>query len=457
MSEKHFGTLGLAFQQSLIKAIIEDKKFGQTIIDVIESKYFDNNSFRFIMENLKELYVQYDKIFDYSTLTQKIITESKSENSKVHLDTLDSIMITSYDDSFAKDTALNFCKQQNLIKELKKVRTIIDNGAFQEYSKIEEIIQTAMRVGLPPEDSIDVFHNIEATLEKNSRLPIPTGIKGLDDLLKGGLARGELGVILAPTGIGKSTLITKFANSAFNVDFNVLQVFFEDNLTEIKKKHYTIWSEISSENQSDRKDEVIPLVEAAQTRSKGSLDLLKLPSDSVTMTELKNRVRKHISDGKKVDLLLIDYVDCITAERVSSGEEWKGEGNIMRKIEAMCDEFNIAIWVATQGNRESISSEVVTTDQMGGSIKKAQIGHVVISVGKTMPQKEHKLATMTLLKSRVGRDGVIFQNCEFNNEYLKIDTDTQTTFLGHEEQKVKKNQERINELLGASQANKNRV
>ena len=94
----------------------------------------------------------------------------------------------------------------------------------------------------------------------------------------------------------------------------------------------------------------------------------------------------------------------------------------MRSLEAMTSEFNIAIWTATQGNRESIASEVVTTDQMGGSIKKAQIGHVVMSVGKTMEQKEHNLATMTLLKSRIGRDGVIFQNCTFNNEMLIIDT-----------------------------------
>ena len=53
MEERNFGYLGFSFQQSLIKAIIEDKKYGETIIDVLESKFFDNNSFRFIMENTK--------------------------------------------------------------------------------------------------------------------------------------------------------------------------------------------------------------------------------------------------------------------------------------------------------------------------------------------------------------------------------------------------------------------
>ena len=49
MEERNFGYLGNTFQQSLIKAIIEDKKYGENIIDVIESRFFDNNAFKFIM------------------------------------------------------------------------------------------------------------------------------------------------------------------------------------------------------------------------------------------------------------------------------------------------------------------------------------------------------------------------------------------------------------------------
>ena len=56
MSEKNFGQLGQNFQKSLIKVIIENKKFAVTIVDVIESKYFDGPYFRYIIENIKELY-----------------------------------------------------------------------------------------------------------------------------------------------------------------------------------------------------------------------------------------------------------------------------------------------------------------------------------------------------------------------------------------------------------------
>jgi replicative DNA helicase len=455
MEEKNFGYLGFGFQQQLIKAIIEDKKFGDTIIDVLDSKYFDNNSFRFIMENMKELFKSYNKIPNYDTLAQKIMSEGGNKDvNRPHIDTLEAIKTLEKNDEFVKDKALNFCKQQNLKRELKSVTSIIDSGEFESYNKIEQIIQKALQVGIMNDSAVDVFHNIEDALEKDYRLPIPTGIVGLDNLLKGGLGRGELGVVLAPTGTGKTTILTKIANTAYNAGLNVLQIFFEDNEGQIKRKHYTIWTGIRPDEQPDFRDEVLTKVREQQERSSGTLKLSKLPSDSITISDIKSRVRKMISEGFKPDLIVIDYVDCISAERSTNGEEWKGEGSVMRSLEAMTTEFDVAVWTATQGNRESISSEVVTGDQMGGSIKKAQIAHVILSIGKTLEQKEHNLATLTLIKSRIGKDGVIFQNCTFNNEFLIIDTDSQNTLLGFEEQKTQERATRAQEVYRKAQERK---
>lgn len=455
MEEKNFGYLGFGFQQQLIKAIIEDKKFGDTIIDVLDSKYFDNNSFRFIMENMKELHKAYTKIPNYDTLAQKIMSEGGNKDiNRPHIDTLEAIKTLEKNNEFVKDKALNFCKQQNLKRELKSVTHIIENGEFESYSKIEQIIQKALQVGIMNDNTVDVFHNIEDALEKDYRLPIPTGIVGLDNLLKGGLGRGELGVVLAPTGTGKTTILTKIANTAYNAGLNVLQIFFEDNEGQIKRKHYTIWTGIRPDEQPDFKEEVLAKVREQQERSSGTLKLSKLPSDSITISDIKSRIRKMISEGFKPDLIVIDYVDCISAERSTNGEEWKGEGSVMRSLEAMTTEFDVAVWTATQGNRESISSEVVTGDQMGGSIKKAQIAHVILSIGKTLEQKEHNLATLTLIKSRIGKDGVIFQNCTFNNEFLIIDTDSQNTLLGFEEQKTQERANRAQEVYRKAQERK---
>lgn len=440
MTEKNFSALGFDFQQTLIKTIIEDKKYAEKIIDLIESKYFDNTSFRFIMENIKEFHNKFNRVPDYVSLAQKLINEN-GDSAKIHLDTLEVLKEHTQNPDYVQKTALNFCKQQNLKKTLKRVDKIIEGGEFERYNEIEGLIVEALKVGIEEDNIEDVFENIDDALAKDYRKPIPTGIVGVDNLLKGGVGHGELALVLAPLGTGKTTLLTKIANSAYNSGYNVLQIFFEDNLSEIKRKHYTIWTGIPSDEQSSNRDEVIKIATEKQSQSSGQLKLLKLPSEGVTIAEIKSKIRKLQSDGFKIDLLIIDYIECISPDRSPNGEEWKGEGSIMRKIEAMAGEFEIAIWGATQGNRESISSEVVGSDKMGGSIKKAQIAHIILSIGKTQEQKEHNLATLTLVKSRIGKDGVIFQNCKFNNQYLEIDTDTQNTLLGFENQQIQNKQE----------------
>jgi replicative DNA helicase len=451
MNEKNFGYLGTTFQQSLLKAIIEDKKFAITIVDVIDSKYFDGPYFKYIMENIKELYTAFNTIPNYETLSQKILAENSNVSSKINLDTLYAIRDKEAEDNgYVKRTSLNFCRQQVLKRALKESEEIMDNGDFENYDKIEDKIQKALQIGATTHEVVDISEGVLESLEEDSRVPFPTGIVGIDNLLKGGIARGELAILLAPTGIGKSTWLAKVANSGYNTGANVLHIFFEDNMRDIRRKHYAVWTGIVPDEQPKQKHEIAAMIDDMQSKKKNFLKLVKYPSGTLSINDIRNKIRKLESEGLKIDLLVLDYVDCITSEGTMNGEEWKGEGAIMRSLESMTDEFNIAIWTATQGNRESMKAEVVTADQMGGNIKKAQVGHVVISVAKSLEQKENNLATVTLLKSRIGKDGVVFGNCRFNNELLEIDTDTQNTLLGHAEEKAAEKKEHILDVFKKS-------
>jgi replicative DNA helicase len=311
---------------------------------------------------------------------------------------------------------------------------------------VEGLIREALQVGEVEKGQTDVFDNLDTVLDEDYRHPIPMGITGIDKLLKGGLAKGEIGVILAPTGVGKTTVLCKIANTAFNLGYNVLQIFFEDNPKIVQRKHFTMWTGIEPDNLVLHKDVVMSKITEIKETMKNELILKKLASDSMTMNQIKNQVRKIIADGTKIDMILLDYIDCVLPES-SAKDEWKAEGSVMRGFEAMCHELNLAGWTATQGNRSSISSEVVTTDQMGGSIKKAQVGHVIITVAKSLQQKEMNLATIAITKSRLGKDGVVFENCKFNNELLEIDTESSVTFLGFEGQQEERKRDRVKELL----------
>jgi replicative DNA helicase len=448
MADKNFDYLGNTFQQQLINQIISDKNFAHSILEVLEPGYFENKYYKLIVQLIKEYHKKFDCTPTYDTLHQIVKSEITQELMlKIVLDTINDIKIVSDEGVlFVQEKALKFCKQQELQKVMTKAQKIIDGGEFENYDTLEEMVREALQVGVIEKDTGDVFENLDQVLEEDYRHPIPIGIPGIDNLLKGGLAKGEIGVILAPTGVGKTSLTTKFANHAFNMGFNVLQIFFEDNPKIIQRKHFTLWTGIAPDLLGEHKEEVMKKVSEVQDKMKNKLILKKLPSDTLTMGQIKNQIRKMIADGIKIDVIILDYIDCVTPEKMMD-DEWKSEGSVMRAFEAMCHELNIAGWTATQGNRSSISSEVVTTDQMGGSIKKAQVGHVIISVAKTLQQKELKLATIAITKSRIGKDGVIFENCKFDNELLLIDTESSMTMLGFEENKEQKNRDRIREIL----------
>lgn len=447
-TSKNFEYLGNTFQLQLLNQIIVDKDFSHSILDVIENNYFENKYFKIIIQMVKEYYLKYDHSPSFETLEQ--ITKSELQQavaSKIVLDTIKKIKDAPVDGvAFVQEKALKFCKQQELQKVMGKAQKIIDGGEFENYDTLEEMVKTALQVGEKDTSMLDVFSNLEQVLDEDYRHPIPMGIPGIDRLLKGGLAKGEIGVILAPTGVGKSTVLTKISNHAFNLGFNVLQVFFEDNPKIIQRKHFTMWTKIHPDDLSDKKDEVMSKVREIEESMPNKLIMKKLPSDTMTMLQIKNQIRKMVSDGVKIDMIVLDYIDCIVPER-NLGDEWKSEGSVMRAFEALCHEMNLVGWTATQGNRASISSDVVTTDQMGGSIKKAQVGHVIISVAKSLQQKELKLATIAITKSRIGDDGVVFENCKFDNAMMEIDTESSMTFLGIEEQKEERQRQRVRELL----------
>lgn len=71
-------------------------------------------------------------------------------------------------------------------------------------------------------------------------------------------------------------------------------------------------------------------------------------------------------------------------------------------------------------HNSSLSTEVVTVDQMGGSIKKAQIGHFIMTLSRPQAMREENKAVIAVLKSRFGKDGIVFKDCDFNNGTLQV-------------------------------------
>ncbi len=448
--EVTLGYLGYKFQTELINQILHpaNKKFGDRIIDIIHAKYFDNEYFRLIIATIKDYFERFEKIPSWSTLETilKVEIKDKITQDYVFEITKEIRNLEVEDWEFIQEKALNFCRQQELKKANDKISKIIDNGDFDKYEECAEIMKEALSVGAEKDDGTSISEGWDTVLKPDFRHPIPTGISGIDELTDGGLSRGELGVILAPYGVGKTTILTKISNTAYNMGYNVLQIVFEDIPDVIKRKHAACWSGIELNALSEQEENVLDVIKDRTSGKENDLVIRKFSSEGVTVNHIKSYIRHLISVGFKPDIIILDYIDCVESTR-RYNDEWSGEGNVMRGFESMLAEYQMVGWTAVQGNRSSISSDVVTGDQMGGSIKKAQIGHFIMSIARTLTQKESNRATIAVLKSRFGKDGVIFEDCTFDNGRVFIDTETSDTFLGYEKKVEERKDDNARERL----------
>jgi len=426
--EKDFGYLGVEYQKRLIAQFILDYKFANNIMDIVDPSYFSDQYLRKIVAEIKEAHEKSEVIPDIDSIGFRFADKGENKMSKQFIGAqLTEIKeMTENDSEEVQNMGMKFCQQQELRKSISEMQDIIDNGNLNDYDKCEDILKRALDVGADKDDGIDIFSNLDLVLSEDFRKPIATGIVGLDAKMNGGLSKGELGVILAPFGVGKTTMITKIANSAFENGKRVLQIFFEDTPKIIQRKHLACWTgiEINELGNPDNRETINTLVKE-KTDSKGYLMLKKFPSDGTTMPMIKQYVRKLASSGRKPDIILVDYIDCVAPSKGSANQsEWNSEGIIMRQFETLLTEFDMAGWTAIQGNRSSISAQDVDSSMLGGSIKKGQIAHFLVSIAKSLEQKETGRANMAILKSRFGLDGIIFSDILFDNARIQIDVDS---------------------------------
>lgn len=455
-----FGYLGKDYQYKLIKQILSDVKFANIILPILEVNYFDDTYLKLIILELKEAHDNKGLLLDKESLLARLLSKVSDVKEREFVkSTLNNVEEASLNDGEnTKEIGKKFCLQKRLEKANNKVKRIIEKGDLNSYDECVDIIKNAIEYGLDNDDGEDVFADVDSVLADDYRDPISTGINTLDKYMDGGLSRGELGLVIAPLGVGKTTLATKLANAGKNEGKNVLQIFFEDTPKIIRRKHFACWSGIKLNDLKNNRDFVKEIV-AKNEELPGKITLKRFPSDSTTFTDIKNYVKRMVISGNKPDLILLDYIDCVSPSK-NFDDINVSEGHTMREFETFLYEYDIAGWAFTQGNRSSIKAEVVEADQIAGSIKKAQIGHFIMTIAKTLPQKDSNRANVAIVKSRIGDDGVVFEDVVFDNGRVHIDITEDhngMSFMEQKENKEERKQQRLNQLIETLDKRKEKV
>lgn len=435
---QNLGYLGEDFQYKLIHTFMEDKDFFKDLNVIVDQNMFTNPMLKVFVGVMKEYYEREEAVPSYTMMGIALNNKAHNDIEKeTYNAVLDKIRETEADGvDYIRELAEKFFKQQNIVKTANEILRIAGNGDTSRYEQCVELLNDALNQGSRESFGSSVFDDIGETLSDDYRTAIPTGIGKLDDALEGGLGKGELGVIIGSSSFGKTSMTTAMASHAATYKceqndfkgYKVLQIVFEDRIKQIQRKHIGRITGIEAKDLS--KPELIGTVRerlsayADYDMLMGNLRIVRFPSGEMTAAHIRRFIKKLINQGFKPDLTIIDYFECLSHVGDSSASnEYEKEGKTMRKLESMAADLDMALWIPTQGTRDSVNMELVTMDKAGGSFKKIQIAHIVASIARTMEDIERNKATIALLKNRAGKSGKVFNNVEFNNGTCIISTD----------------------------------
>jgi len=427
----NLGYLGEIYQYKLAHEFMENHTFFEDLSPIIDQNMFTDPNLKTFVGVMKNYYEREGNVprYEYMEIELRNISHSDKET-ETYLAVLDKVKNAPSDGvERTRELAEKFFRQQNIVKTANEILKIAGKGDSDKFEACVNLLNDAMSKGVHNDYGECLFDHINETLSDDYRTPIPTGIGKIDEILEGGLGRGELGVIIGPTSFGKTSLTTAMASHAAVNGHKVLQIVFEDRIKQIQRKHIGRITGIEAKDLSKPGivEQVKKTLEEFKDKEKlqENLRIVKFPSGEKTARQIEKFIKKLINSGFKPELTIIDYFECLEHENdKSTSNEFEKEGKTMRRLEAMAGELDMAIWVPSQGTKDSINLELVTMDKIGGSVKKAQIAHVIMSIARTVEDISNNKATIAILKNRAGKSGKVLNGVDFNNGTCRISTDS---------------------------------
>jgi len=405
----HFSKYGRDFQEKIFQSLIVDHQWASQMIEIMTPEYFEIKYLQYLCERFFGFHLKY-KNFPTLQLLVSMIRDELTAGGDVILRE----QVVEYlsrlktnpnlgDLNFVKDKSLDFCKKQVLKQALEdSVKAI----SAENYESVLNIMKDAVSKGSPSTVGHDFFNDYEARFTKMTRITCPTGIPHLDskEILNGGLAAGEIGIITAPTGVGKSHFLVHVGASALKVGKNVLHYTFELSETAVGIRYDSNLCDIPSGDVYDRKEEIL---EMYKKDGFGRLIIKEYPTGSASVITIRNHIEKLAMKDFIPSVIVIDYADIMRSTR--SYDSVRHELKLIyEELRNLAMEMKIPVWTASQANREASDKEVVGLDNMAEAYGKAMIADVVVSLSRKQLEKSTGSGRLFVAKNRAGKDGVLF-------------------------------------------------
>jgi replicative DNA helicase len=402
-SEDTLSKYGQSFQTKVISALITDERMMDTLSDVIHKKFFESEANKWIVDEIVSHHKDYNKVpsldvfkvqvskLDNQSLQKTIVAQLKEVYSQ----------IGNTDLEYIKNEFTAFCINQNLKNVIVQSIDLLKSG---NYDKIKELVDKAMKVGVDADLGMDYLTDFEERYDETARDTVGTDWDCINELMNGGLGPGELGVVVAPSGVGKTWVLAALGAAAVKAGKTVAHYTLELSQGYVGLRYDTVFTHIASSDLSQRRDEVLDKVK----RLKGKLKIKYYPPKGASSKTIQAHLEKMIAAGNKPDLVIVDYADLLLSHSNKTDSTYAEQGGVYIDLRGMSGELGIPIWTASQTNRSAIDSEVIEADKIADSYAKVMNADFIMSLSRKAKDKLNNTARVHVMKNRFGQDGITF-------------------------------------------------
>jgi replicative DNA helicase len=233
---------------------------------------------------------------------------------------------------------------------------------------------------------------------------VSTGWKQLDDISKGGLGSGELGVVVAPTGAGKSMVLVHLGAQALKQGKNVIHYTLELADTVVASRYDSAITGVELRNLPVFKEKIYEEVKEIE----GKLIVKEYPTRSATIQTIKNHIEKMRIRGFEPDMIIVDYGDLIRPISSRKDEKRHQLETIYEELRGLAQTCECPLWTASQTNRSGLNAEVITMESISEAFNKCFVADFIFSVSRTVKDKNTNGGRVFVAKNRNGPDGLVY-------------------------------------------------
>jgi replicative DNA helicase len=408
MSEKYIvdnlKKFGSEFQIKCISGLVSDKTFIERISDILEPDSFETDAHKFIVKETISYFLQYK---DLPTLAVFKVKVDSIENELLKQSVVEQLRlvyqkISDTDLKYIKEQFLEFCKNQKIKNAIMES---VDHLKSGQYDKIKHVVDLAMKAGMERNIGHEYMVDIEKRMSMMARKTVKTNWTEVDNIMDGGLAGGELGIITACAGSGKSWVLAKMGAEAMRQGKNVLHYTLELNENYVGLRYDACFTGIDFQNIRNN----IDIVKKKIAEVPGKLIIKYFPIKTVSAHSLKLHAERIQTLGTKVDMIIVDYADILRpSQSERNSNSYSEAGGIYEELRGVAGELQVPIWSASQSNRAAMDEDIIQANNISDSYRKIMTADFVMSLSRKMSDKQANTARFHVIKNRFGPDGITF-------------------------------------------------